>query len=152
MDLEDTTEGIQPTEVTESRDSQRRPTLTEYGQVKGRPKKPEDYDKEQISLLQLQQKLNAAMQCPAGKNQVYVLSQLKSNGRITKIAPQVCLDCKCRGYLGWRKRIDAEFIQKVCCGDPKRGCEAYQRTMSSSPAASGLHIMQGHPVPARYSK
>lgn len=87
---------------------------------------------EQISLLQLQRKLNDEMRCPAGKNQVYVLSRLKSNGRIKKEAPQVCLDCKIRNYLGWRKRVYLDFIQMVCCGEPKSKCEAYVKFMARS--------------------
>ena len=87
---------------------------------------------EQISLVQLERKLNDEMRCPAGKNQVYVLSRMKSNGRIKKEAPQVCLDCKIRSYLGWRKRVYLDFIQMACCGEHKRKCEAYVKFMASS--------------------
>ena len=85
---------------------------------------------ERLSLVQLQRKLNAEMRCPAGKNQVYVLSRMKTNGRIKKEAPQVCLDCKIRSYLGWRKRVYLDFIRKVCCGEHKRLCEAYIKFMA----------------------
>ena len=85
---------------------------------------------EQVSLVQLQRKLNEEMRCPAGKNQVYVLSRLKTNGRIKKEAPQVCLDCKIRDFLGWRKRVYLDFIKMVCCGDSKRTCEAYTKFMA----------------------
>lgn len=83
-----------------------------------------------MSLLQLQRQLNEQMQCPAGKNQVVVLSRLRTNGRIKKEAPRVCLDCKIRSTLGWRKRVHQDFIQKVCCGDHKRMCEAYTKFMA----------------------
>lgn len=85
---------------------------------------------ERVSLTQLQRKLNTEMRCPAGKNQVYVLSRMKTNGRIKREAPQVCLDCKIRSYLGWRKRVYLDFIRKVCCGHPKRMCEAYVKFMA----------------------
>ena len=85
---------------------------------------------ERVSLVQLQRKLNMEMKCPAGKNQVYVISRLKTNGRIKKEAPQVCLDCKIRSHLGWRKRVYLDFIQKACCGEHKRLCEAYVKFMA----------------------
>jgi len=84
---------------------------------------------ERISLLQLERKLNEEMRCPAGKNQVYILSRMKTNGRIKKEAPQICIDCKIRSYLGWRKRVYLDFIGKVCCGDHRRLCEAYVKFM-----------------------
>ena len=83
-----------------------------------------------VSLLHLQRQLNQEMRCPAGKNQVYVLSRMKTNGRIKREAPQICLDCKIRSYLGWRKRVYLDFIQKVCCGEHKRMCEAYVKFMA----------------------
>jgi hypothetical protein len=85
---------------------------------------------ERVSLAQLARKLNMEMRCPAGKNQAYVLSRLKTNGRIKKEAPQVCVDCKIRSYLGWRKRIYVDFIRLACCGDHKRLCEAYIKFMA----------------------
>ena len=85
---------------------------------------------ERVSLTQLQRKLNLEMRCPAGKNQVYVLSRMKTNGRIKREAPQVCIDCKIRNYLGWRKRVYLDFIRKVCCGDHKLMCEAYLKFMA----------------------
>ena len=83
-----------------------------------------------VSLVQLQKKLNQEMRCPAGQNQVYILSRLKTNGRIKKQAPQICLDCKIRSYLGWRKRVYYDFIRKACCGEYKRNCEAYVKFMA----------------------
>ena len=85
---------------------------------------------ERVSLLQLERKLNEEMRCPAGKNQVYILSRMKTNGRIKREAPQICIDCKIRNYLGWRKRVYLDFIRKVCCGDQKTMCEAYIKFMA----------------------
>lgn len=85
---------------------------------------------ERISLIQLQKKLNQEMHCPAGQNQVFVLSRMKTNGRVKKEAPQVCLNCKIRSYLGWRKTVYLDFISKVCCGDYRRYCEAYVKFLA----------------------
>jgi len=80
---------------------------------------------QKLSLYQLQRELNRCMRCPAGQNQVYMLSRMKSNGRLKKDAPQLALDCKIRAFLGWKKKVYFDYIQKVCCGDYHRQCEAY---------------------------
>lgn len=85
---------------------------------------------QQLSLSQQQRELNRCMKCPAGQNQVYVLSRLKSNGRLKKEAPQLALDCKIRSYLGWKKKVYVDFIRKVCCDDFKSNCEAYSTFMA----------------------
>jgi hypothetical protein len=87
-------------------------------------------EKVRISLNQLQRKLNIEMHCPAGINQVYVISRMKTNGRVKREAPQICLDCKIRSYLGWRKKVYLDFISQICCGEYKRYCEAYQRFLA----------------------
>ena len=82
------------------------------------------------SLYQLQRELNLGIQCPAGQNQVYVLTRMKSNGRLKKEAPQLAIDCKIRSFLGWKKKVYRDFIRKVCCGEYKNQCEAYQTFMA----------------------
>jgi len=86
--------------------------------------------KTKVSLVQLQRELNKEMRCPAGQNQVYILTRMKTNGRIRKESPQVCLDCKIRSFLGWRKKVFQEYIEKVCTQDYKHRCEAYQTFMA----------------------
>ncbi len=85
---------------------------------------------QKLSLYQLQRELNQCMRCPAGQNQVYVLSRMKSNGRLKKEAPQIAVDCKIRSFLGWKKKVYFDFIRKVCCGDYKTQCEAYATFMA----------------------
>lgn len=84
---------------------------------------------QQRSLSQLQRELNRCMRCPAGQNQVYILSRMRSNGRLLKESPRVALDCKIRSYLGWHKKVYEEGIRKVCCNDFERACEAYSTFM-----------------------
>ena len=85
---------------------------------------------QKLSLYQLRRELNTCMRCPAGQNQVYVLSRMKSNGRLKKEAPQLAVDCKIRSFLGWKKKVYVDFIQKVCCGEYKNQCEAYVTFMA----------------------
>jgi len=85
---------------------------------------------QKLSLYQLQRQFNRCMRCPAGQNQVYVLSRMKSNGRLKKEAPQLAIDCKIRSFLGWRKKVYFDFIRKVCCGEYKQQCEAYSTFMA----------------------
>ena len=85
---------------------------------------------QKLSLYQLQRELNRCMRCPAGQNQVYVLTRMKSNGRLKKEAPQLALDCKIRSFLGWKKKVYHDFIRKVCCSDFKTGCEAWNTFMA----------------------
>jgi hypothetical protein len=85
---------------------------------------------QKLSLYQLQREVNQCMRCPAGQNQVYILSRMKSNGRLKKEAPQLAIDCKIRSFLGWKKKVYLDFIQKVCCGDYKIQCEAYATFMA----------------------
>lgn len=83
-----------------------------------------------LSLYGLRKTLNKYMRCPAGQNQLYVLSRMKSTGRLKKEAPMLALDCKIRSFLGWRKKVYYDFIRKVCCGDYKDQCEAWETFMA----------------------
>lgn len=85
---------------------------------------------ERQSLYMLARELNHTVRCPAAQNQVYVLSRMKSNGRLRKETPQVAIDCKVRSFLGWKKKVYEEFIRKVCCGDYKDQCEAWRTFMA----------------------
>lgn len=94
------------------------------------PDNPEEAQTPMRDYVRLKRELNEEMRCGIGKNQAYILSRLKTQGRIKKVAPQVCLDCKIRNFLGWRKRVYADYIKMVCCGDYEHTCEAYIMFMS----------------------
>lgn len=74
------------------------------------------------NLTQLEHKLNRAMKCVAGKNQVYIQSVLGGGGRSR---PRIALKCPLRGEYGLKKDVYFEWIRDVCCTEPGR-CEAVQ--------------------------
>lgn len=115
------------------------PTITEKGQIKGRP--PSKTEEVPNSLSLRQAELNSQMHCPAGKGQAYVSSRMRTNGRVKKEAPGVCLDCKIRNFLGWTRRVKEETVRTVCCGEYTRTCEAWTTYMNRPKEQIGLHML-----------
>jgi hypothetical protein len=74
------------------------------------------------NLSELEQKLNAEMKCPAGKNQVFLRSLLTGNGTTR---PRIALKCHLRKEIGLPQEVFYEHIRDVCCTDPEQ-CEAYR--------------------------
>jgi DNA-binding response OmpR family regulator len=73
------------------------------------------------NLSMLETRLNQAMVCFAGRNKVFIQSQLL--GRSTT-KPRICLKCLLRAEYGLSPNVFYEFIRDMCCGDPNK-CEAY---------------------------
>jgi len=74
------------------------------------------------NLSDLQKQLNVEMQCPAGKNQVYVRSLLTGN---STTRPRISLKCALRRDIGQTPDVFYEHIRDVCCCDPEL-CEAWR--------------------------
>lgn len=75
------------------------------------------------NLSALEGRLNRAMKCFAGKNQVFMQSQILG---VRTSRPRVALRCALRPEYGLSKEVFYEYIRDVCCGDPE-ACEALQR-------------------------
>ncbi|MGE0480826.1 MAG: hypothetical protein AB7Q17_10190 [Phycisphaerae bacterium] len=76
-----------------------------------------------VNLTVLQNNLNRAMKCPAGKSQVYLRSLLTGRAA-TK--PRISLKCSWRRDIGQQPEVYYEWIRDVCAGDPTQ-CEAYRK-------------------------
>lgn len=76
------------------------------------------------NLSVLENQLNKHMRCFAGKNQVFIHSQILGGGARTK--PRIALKCPLRAEYGLSRDVYFEFIKDACCGHPAR-CEAYRR-------------------------
>lgn len=80
-------------------------------------------DEMRNSLSVLERDLNGRMQCPAGKNQVFIRSVLL--GRSTT-KPRLALRCTLRKDAGMPADVFYEHIRDVCCTNPS-ACEAYRQ-------------------------
>ena len=74
------------------------------------------------NLSELQDKLNAEMQCHAGREQVFIRSLLTGTGTTQ---PRLILQCSLRRDIGQKPTVFYEHIRDVCCRDPEQ-CEAYR--------------------------
>ncbi len=74
------------------------------------------------NLTVLQNRLNRDMQCPAGRNQVYVRSLLTGNGTTR---PRIALKCALRRAVKQSPEVFYEQIRDVCCANHEQ-CEAWQ--------------------------
>lgn len=74
------------------------------------------------NLSQLENKLNAEMRCPAGRNQVYVRSLLTGT---STTRPRIALKCPLRRDIGQVPDVFYEHIRDVCCGAHEE-CEAWR--------------------------
>ncbi len=74
------------------------------------------------NLTELERKLNAEMQCPAGRNQVFLRSLLTGSGTTP---PRIALKCHLRKDIGENPVVFYEHIRDVCCAGPEQ-CPAYQ--------------------------
>lgn len=74
------------------------------------------------NLSEIERRFNAAMKCPAGKNQVFIRSLLTPNGATQ---PRIALRCSLRRDIGQKPEVFYEHIRDVCCSDPEQ-CPAYQ--------------------------
>lgn len=83
------------------------------------------------NLSVLESKLNRAMKCFAGRNQVYIQSIILG-GRTTK--PRIALKCGLRAEYGLSKDVYYEFVRDVCCCDPAK-CEAIQKFQAERESA-----------------
>jgi len=84
------------------------------------PPPPITPEERNSNLSMLENNLNRAMKCVAGKNQVYLQSMVLG-GATTK--PRICLKCPWRAEYGLNREVYYEFIRDVCCRNPSR-CEA----------------------------
>ncbi len=75
------------------------------------------------NLTVLERDLNAAMACPAGRNQVFIRSIVTKYGTTP---PRIALKCSLRRDIGQPPDVFLEHIRGVCCGDPTQ-CEAYRK-------------------------
>lgn len=75
------------------------------------------------NLSELEKKLNREMQCPAGKNQVFIRSLVGPKGTTQ---PRVALKCHLRKDAGLPAEVFYEHIRDVCCGNPEE-CPAYKK-------------------------
>lgn len=78
------------------------------------------------NLSDLERKLNSEMQCPAGRNQVYIRSLLTGN---STTRPRIALKCHLRRDIGLTPEVYYEHIRDICCCDPEQ-CPAW-RTMTT---------------------
>jgi len=74
------------------------------------------------NLTQLEQKLNAEMRCPAGRNQVYIRSLLTGT---STTRPRIALKCPLRRAIGLAPDVFYYHICDVCCTDPE-DCQAWR--------------------------
>ena len=96
--------------------------------VKGRAEElagPRPITNEELrsNLTVLETTLNKKMKCFAGKNQVFIQSQILG-GATTK--PRIMLRCSLRAEYGLSRDMYYEYIRDICCEDPGQ-CEAVQR-------------------------
>jgi len=82
---------------------------------------------ERGNLTDLAQRMNRAMKCPIGKNQVYVKSPMFRGGILRQEKARIALKCKVRPMYGMSQEVYFEHIQKICCGDPEGQCEALKK-------------------------
>ncbi len=75
------------------------------------------------NLTVLERDLNAAMACPAGRNQVFIRSVVTKHGTTP---PRIALKCSLRRDIGQPVDVFLEHVRSVCCADPKE-CEAYRK-------------------------
>lgn len=75
------------------------------------------------SLSELEKRLNREMQCPAGKNQVFLRSLIGPKGTTQ---PRVALKCHLRKDAGLPAEVFYEHIRDVCCANPEN-CPAYKK-------------------------
>ena len=76
------------------------------------------------NLSVLENRLNKQMKCPAGRNQVFIHSQILGGGAKTK--PRIALRCPLRAEYGMSRTVYFEFIKESCCGEPNH-CEAFRQ-------------------------
>lgn len=74
------------------------------------------------NLSEIEKDLNRRMVCPAGKNQVFILSTVSGRG---KSPPRIALRCSYRKELGQGADVYLEHIRTVCACDPNQ-CSAYR--------------------------
>lgn len=74
------------------------------------------------NLSELESELNDAVTCFAGKNKVYIQSQIAG---AAGNKPRVCLKCPLRADFGLNQDVYYEFIREICCARPDQ-CEAVQ--------------------------
>ena len=74
------------------------------------------------NLSELQKELNREMDCPAGRNQVYVRSLLTGT---STTRPRIALKCALRRDIRQKPDVFYEHIRDVCCGDHEQ-CEAWR--------------------------
>lgn len=87
------------------------------------PTPPLQPEEKNGNLSILQHQLNAAMKCPAGKNQVYIRSLVTLKGTTP---PRIALKCSLRRDAGLSAEVFLEEVRSVCCGEPNQ-CPAYQQ-------------------------
>jgi len=75
------------------------------------------------NLTMLEKSLNEKMKCFAGKNQVFIYSQVAGSN---KSKPRITLRCALRSEYGLNRDVYYEYIRDICCSDPDK-CEAIQR-------------------------
>lgn len=85
---------------------------------------PISHEELNSNLSILETKLNRAMTCVGGKNQVYIQSVIA--GGLNRSKPRIALKCPWRAEYGMPRDVFYEYIRDVCCGDPTQ-CEAHRR-------------------------
>lgn len=80
-------------------------------------------EEQRSNLSDLEKELNREMQCPAGKNQVYVRSLLTGSGTTR---PRISLRCPLKKAIGESEQVFLPEIRDVCCNNHE-GCKAWQR-------------------------
>jgi len=85
--------------------------------------RPITNEERRSNLSLLETALNQKMKCFAGKNQVFIQSQILG-GSTTK--PRIMLRCPLRAEYGLSRDMYYEFIRDICCTEPGQ-CEAIQR-------------------------
>ena len=85
--------------------------------------RPITNEERRSNLSILETTLNRKMKCFAGKNQVFIQSQILG-GATTR--PRIMLRCPLRAEYGLNRDVYYEFIRDICCEDSGQ-CEAIQR-------------------------
>ena len=97
----------------------RKPGRLSVQEAAGPPLTPEELTG---NLSSMERCLNGAMQCTAGKNQVYIRSLL-AGGTTTR--PRIALKCPLRRDIGETPEVFFEHIRDICCSDPEQ-CPAWR--------------------------
>jgi len=82
---------------------------------------------ERGNLTDLAKRMNQAVKCAIGQNQVYVRSPMFRGGILKQEKTRIALKCKVRPMYGMSQEVYFEHIQKVCCGDCEGLCEALKK-------------------------